>query len=153
MARTVKPPTLAQWGCAHSWRVRHTRRWPNPWPAKHRNYRCERCGLGMVTEERPAVAWDERYLVALVKSLLPEGQPVYLRNQGITELPLYGLNAVLLRHGLVIHAAKVRNSKRFVACTDKDGRVEQYGLFELRQIHQDAPGRMNGRRRREEIAL
>jgi hypothetical protein len=57
MARTVKPPTPAQWGCAHLWRVRHTRRRPGPWPAKRRNYRCARCGLGMVTEERPAVPW------------------------------------------------------------------------------------------------
>ncbi len=134
MARTVRPPTLAQWSCAHLWRVRHTRRYPGLWPAKHRNYRCVRCGLGMVTEERPAVSWDERDLLALVKTLLPEGQPVYLWNQGITELPLYGLNRLLEAHGYVIHAAKVRDAKRFVACMGRDGRLERYGVFELRQM-------------------
>ncbi len=148
MARTVKPPTLGQWGCPHLWRVRHTRRWPGPWPAKHRNYRCERCGLGMVTEERPSVMWDEQALAALVKALLPEGQPVYLRERGITELPLYGLNTLLERQGYMIHAAKVRDRKRFVACTDKDGRVERYGLFELRQVQQEPTGRTNGRQRK-----
>jgi hypothetical protein len=30
----------------------------------------------------------------------------------------------------VIDAAKVRDAKRFVARTDKDGRIEPYGLFE-----------------------
>jgi len=60
MPRQVKAPTVWQWGCAHDWRVRQTKRWPGPWPAKHRNYRCARCGLAVVTEERPAVPWDER---------------------------------------------------------------------------------------------
>jgi len=133
MARTVKPPMLAQWGCVHHWQVRHTRRHPGLWPAKHRNYRCTRCGLGMVTEERPAVPWDERHLVTLVKTLLPEGQPVYLRDLGVTTLPLYGLNSLLVHQGYLIHAAKVRDRTRFVACTDRHGRVEQYGLFELRR--------------------
>ena len=134
MARRVKAPTLQQWGCAHDWRVRHTRRWPGLWPAKHRNYRCARCGLGMVTEERPSLAWDEQDFVVLVKTLLPEGQPVYLREQGITELPLAGLNRLLAPQGYVIQARKVRDRKRFVACTDENGRVEKYGLFELRRL-------------------
>jgi hypothetical protein len=39
----------------------------------------------------------------------------------------------LARQGHVIHAAKVRDAKCFVACTDKDGRIEPYGLFERRR--------------------
>ena len=134
MPRRIKPPTLSQWGCQHTWRVRHTTRRPGPWPAKHRNYRCGRCGLAMVTEERPAVPWDERALVELVKPLLPPGQPVYLRDKGITTLPLYGLNTLLEPQGFFIHAAKVRDPKRFVACTDKAGRIERFGLFELSRV-------------------
>lgn len=80
----------------------------------------------------------------VVKTLLPEGQPVYLRERGITELPLHRLNATLEPQGFVIHAAKVRDHKRFVACTDKHGRVERFGLFELRRIPPEAPRRMNG---------
>lgn len=94
---------------------------------------CRRCGLRVKTEERLAVPWDERALVALVNTLLPEGKAIYLRERGITALPLYGLNAILARHGYVIHAAKVRDAKRFVACMDKHGRVERFGLFELRK--------------------
>jgi excisionase family DNA binding protein len=71
-------------------------------------------------------------LVALVRALLPEGQRVYLRDKGITELPLLALNAILAPQGLVIHAAKVRDRRRSVACTDHFGRVEGFGLFELR---------------------
>jgi hypothetical protein len=108
---------------------------------------CLKCGLRVKTEERLAVPWDERDLVALVQALLPEGQPIYLRDRGIMELPLSGLNAILERHGLVIHASKVRNAKRFVPCTNKEGRAEHFGLFELKPIHQEAPGRTNRTRR------
>jgi hypothetical protein len=38
-------------------------------------------------------------LVAQVKALLPEGQTVALREQGITELPLARLNARLAPQG------------------------------------------------------
>jgi hypothetical protein len=86
------------------------------------------------SEEKLAVPWDEGDLVAQVKALLPEGQPVALREQGITELPLQRLNAILTRHGYVIHATKGGDPKRFVACTDQDGQVEQYGLFALRPM-------------------
>ena len=81
--------------------------------------------------------WGKGDLVALVKALLPEGKPVYLRSQGVTSLPLYRLNRLLQRQGLVIHAAKVRDPKRVVACTNKDGRAERFGLFQLRQIPQE----------------
>jgi hypothetical protein len=99
------------------------------------------------TEERLAVPWAERDLVSRVKSLLPEGKVVYLRDLGIIELPLYGLNSILERQDLVIHAAKVRDPRRFVTCTDRHGRVEQFGLFELRRIEQEPPGRTIGGRR------
>ncbi len=136
MPRRLNPRTLTQWGCQHHWQVRHTKRRPGPWPAKHRSYRCSRCGLAMVTDERPAVPWSEPDLVALVKSLLPPGHPVYLHDQGITTLPLSGLNTLLEPQGFYIHAAKVRHLKRFVACTDKQGRLEHFGLFELRPTRQ-----------------
>ena len=55
-------------------------------------------------------------------------------------MPLYGLNRLLEGQGYMIHAAKVRDAKHFVACSDKYGRVEQFGLFELRQIPQEASG-------------
>jgi excisionase family DNA binding protein len=79
----------------------------------------------------PTVEWAAT-LVALVRALLPAGQRVYLRDKGITELPLFELNAVLAAQGLVIHAAKVRERRRSVTCTDHVGRVEGFGLFELR---------------------
>jgi hypothetical protein len=108
---------------------------------------CQRCGLKVKSEEKLAVPWDEGDLIAQVTALLPEGQAVALREQGITELPLAWLNAILKRHGLVIHASKARDAQRVVACTTQDGRVEPYGLFELRRIQSQAPGRTNGRRR------
>jgi hypothetical protein len=94
------------------------------------------------------VPWCEQDLVATVQALLPEGRPVYLRDRGITTLPLSGLNTLLAGQGYVIHAAKVRDAKRFVACTDQDGRIEPYGLFELRQIPPEASGRPNEKRHR-----
>jgi hypothetical protein len=145
--RRLQPPTLTQWGCGHRWKTHTTRLGNGGALLKVRYLTCRRCGLKVKTEERLAVPWDERDLVALVQRLLPEGQPVYLRDRGITELPLYGLNAVLARQGYVIHATKVRNPKRFVACMDKEGRVERFGLFELKPIPPEAPGRTNGRRR------
>lgn len=141
--RRLKPPTLLQWGCAHQWKTTHSRPQENTLH-RVRYHTCLKCGLRAKTEEQLTVSWNEGDLVALVKALLPEGMPTYLRNRGITDLPLYGLNALLARQGYAIHAAKVRDPKRFVACTDKDGRVEQYGLFELRQIEEEAPGRTNG---------
>jgi hypothetical protein len=135
MARRVKPPTsLTQWGCQHHWQVRHTHRYREPLPRKRRHYKCRSCGVAMVTEEQPVMAWDEGELLAQVKALLPVQQPVYLRDQGITELPLYGLNALLKKHGLLIQARKVRNQKKFVRCTDKHGQTEVFGLFILEPI-------------------
>ncbi len=131
--RRLQAPTLQQWGCAHRWKTTTTR--PGDGAVLRVRYlKCLRCGLRVKTEERLTVPWDARDLVAQVKALLPEGKLVYLRDQGITELPLYGLNCLLEPQGYVIHATKVRDARRFVACTDKEGRVERFGLFELRQM-------------------
>jgi hypothetical protein len=100
---------------------------------------CRRCALRVKTEERLAVPWNNQDLVALVSVLLPEGKSISLDDQGITKLLLSGLNATLAQHGLRIHATRGSDSKRLVDCTDKDGRVEQFGLFELRKIKERKP--------------
>jgi hypothetical protein len=144
--RRLTAPTLAQWGCAHQWKEQSSKVLGDKLH-RLRYYFCRRCGLRAKTREVPEVPWDEQTLVAQVKILLPEGQLVYLQDHGITELPLYGLNTILAQHGYIIHATKVRNPKRFVACTDKDGQVKRFGLFELRPIHQEAPGGTDRERR------
>jgi hypothetical protein len=95
---------------------------------------CRRCALRVKTEERLAVPWNDQDLVALVSALLPEGKSISLDGQGITKLLLSGLNATLAQHGLRIHATRGSDPNRLVDCTDKDGWVEQFGLFELRKI-------------------
>jgi hypothetical protein len=125
-------PTLAQWTCAHQWKTTTSR--PGQGDIVRIRYlTCRRCGLKVKTEERLAVPWGERDLVAQVKSLLPEGQVVALRDKGINELPLARLNAQLALQGYVIRARKGRDAKRLVACQDMGGKVERYGLFELRR--------------------
>jgi hypothetical protein len=52
MAAWVSVPTLQQWGCVHAWSVRHTRRLGGAFPSKRRYYRCLKCALHVVTEER-----------------------------------------------------------------------------------------------------
>jgi hypothetical protein len=64
-------------------------------------------------------------LVALLQGLLPEGKPRYLRDCGITRLPLAHLNAVLEPLGYVLHGTKTRSAARFVVCTDSRGEVEK----------------------------
>jgi hypothetical protein len=130
----VSVPTLQQWGCVHTWSVWHTRRLGGVFPRKRRYYRCSKCGLHVVTEERLDSGWDEAKLVETMRVLLPEGEEVSLRDKGITELGLYAINAVLERFGLVVVARKVRDARRVVACRDRYGQVEQYGLFALRGI-------------------
>jgi hypothetical protein len=107
---------------------------------------CRRCGLKVKTEERLAAPWDEADLVAQMKALLPEVQAVALRDKGITELPLARLNARLAPHGYVIHASKGRDRTRLVTCMDHDGEVTPYGVFGLRPMSPEAPGRTNGTR-------
>jgi hypothetical protein len=75
--------------------------------------------------------------VALLRVLLPEGKPRYLRDCGITTLPLAQLNAVLAPLGYVIVGSKTRAAARFVVCRDAYGQVERYGLFELRRLEKE----------------
>jgi hypothetical protein len=76
-------------------------------------------------------------LVALLRVLLPEGERRYLRDYGLTTLPLAQLNAVLAPLGYVIVGTKTRSADRFVRCTDSRGEVERYGLFELRRVEEE----------------
>jgi hypothetical protein len=143
--RVLHPPTFVQWGCAHQWKTTTTRPGHDD-VVRMRYLTCRRCGLKVKTEERLAVPWDAEDLVDQVKALLPEGQAVALRDQGITELPLARLNARLAPHGYVIHASKGRDRTRLVACMDQDGKVTPYGVFELRPMAPEASGRRNGTR-------
>jgi hypothetical protein len=77
-------------------------------------------------------------LVALLQVLFPEGKPRYLRDCGITTLPLAQLNAVLAPMGYVIVATKTRSPERFVLCLDAQGQETRYGLFELRRVGEEA---------------
>jgi hypothetical protein len=131
--RVLQRPTLVQWSCAHRWKTTTTRRGDAD-VVRMRYLTCRRCGLKVKTEERLAVPWDEDNLVEELKALLPEGQAVALRDKGITELPLAGLNTRLAPHGYVIHASKGRDPARLVACIGESKGVEQFGLFELRQV-------------------
>lgn len=130
--RRLQPPTLAPWRCPHRWKTTTSRPGEGE-VVRRRDLTRRRCGLKVKTEERLAVPWDERDLVAQVKALLPEGQAVALRDKGITELPLAWLNARLATHGYVICATKGRHSRRLVTCINEEGQVEQYALFELRR--------------------
>jgi hypothetical protein len=68
----------------------------------------------------------------------PQGERRYLRDCGITTLPLAQLNAVLAPLGYVIVGRKTRSAERFVRCTDAYGQMERYGLFELRRVEEEA---------------
>jgi hypothetical protein len=139
--RRLRAPTLRQWGCWHAWHTDTTRPGDDPTLIAWRYRVCRRCGLRVKTEERLAVPWSEQDLVARVRQLFPERQPVYLRDHGITELPLHGLNAILARHGLMIHTTKGRDPTRQVSCTLEHGRIQGFGLFELRPIRSHAVAR------------
>jgi hypothetical protein len=122
-----------QWGCAHRWKTTTTR--PGDKDVVRMRYlTCRSCGHKVKTEERLAVPWSEGDLIAQVKALLPEGNPVYLRECGITEIPLEALNTRLAGQGYRIHASQSGNVQRGVACIDRDGRVTRYALFELRPV-------------------
>src|SRR5262245_39934544 len=102
LMRRLKPPTLIQWGCTHRWREQSSKPQGDKLH-RLRYYFCQRCGLRAKTREIPELPWNERDLVTLVRTLLPEGKRVSLRDKGITELPLDGLNSMLAKHGLMIH--------------------------------------------------
>src|SRR5919201_898672 len=67
-------------------------------------------------------------LVALLQVLFPEGKPRYLRDYGITMLPLAQLNAVLAPLGYAIRSTKTRSPARFVLCIDAHGEIERFGF-------------------------
>jgi len=136
---------LVQWGCSHRWKTTTTRPGQDD-VVRMRYLTCRRCSLKVKTEERLAVPWDAGKLIDQMKALLPEGQAVALWDKGITELPLARLNAQLLPYGYVIHARKGQDRTRLVACADEDGRVTPYGVFDLRPMSPEAPGRTNGTR-------
>jgi hypothetical protein len=114
-----------------------------------RDLTCLRCGLKVKTEERLAVPWDERDLVAQVKALLSEGQAVALRDKGIAELLLARLNVRLAPHGYVIRATKGRSPRRLVACINEYGQVERYELFELQRTPPRVRGNTNSKSSKE----
>jgi hypothetical protein len=76
----------------------------------------------------------EETLVALLRALLPEGQPRYLYDLGMPTFPLAQVNIVLERHGLTIRATRGSDPRRLVMCTMPGAREERYGLFELRPL-------------------
>jgi hypothetical protein len=131
--RRLHPPTLAQLGCQHRWKTTTSRPGDDD-IVRIRYLTCRRCDLKVKTEERLAVPWSETDLLSQVKAHLPEGQAVSLRDKGIIELPLARLNVRLASHGYVIHATKGHDPKRVVGCTENDGRVEPFALFELRRL-------------------
>jgi hypothetical protein len=130
--RRLHPPTLAQWTCAHRWKTTTSRSGKGD-ILRVRYLTCRRCGLKVKTEERLAVPWDERDLVAQVKALLPEGEPIYLRERGITEFPLGVLNARLERLGYKIYAGQGWDGPRAVACIEQGERVRWYARFALQR--------------------
>jgi hypothetical protein len=146
--RRLRIPTLSQWGSKHQWKTTTTR--PGYGDIVRVCYlTCQRCGLKVKTEEHLAVPWDETDLVAQVKALMPEGHVVPLRDKGITELPLAKLNARLASCGYVIHASKGQDSKQLVACTGKDGQVEQFERFVMRPISPKVAAGMKRERKKE----
>ena len=78
--------------------------------------------------------WGEADLIAQVRELLPEGEPVNLQDHGITELPLEALNARLEPMGYRIHASGRRDATRAVACIDRKGQAIAYTHFELQRF-------------------
>lgn len=99
--RVLHPPTLAQWGCEHRWKTTTSRLGEGD-IIRVRYLTCRRCGLKVKTEERPAVPWDERELVALVTRAFPEGDMADVATLWTHGLPGEGLsrlNAYLVPHG------------------------------------------------------
>jgi hypothetical protein len=72
---------------------------------------CRRCGLKVKTEERLAVPWNERDLMALVAQAFPEGavaDVATLKMQGLRGGGLSRLNQHLLPHGWQVDLVKDR---------------------------------------------
>ena len=89
--------------------------------------------------DRPSGGLYQGALVALLTLLFPAGQPVYPRTRyGWRTFPLAEINRLLAPAGYVLHATKTRAPDRFILCTDAQGGVERYGLFELRRVEKEA---------------
>jgi hypothetical protein len=133
--RSLHPPTLTQWTCEHRWKTTTSR--PGEGDVICVRYlTCQRCGLKLKTDERPAVPWKETDLVAQVEAMLPEGKPVYLRDRGVTEPPLEALNGHLKPLGYRIQASQGWYAAKAVRCVGPKDRVRWYALFELQRLAQ-----------------
>ena len=116
----VKPRTLHGWlqkgklagvKVGKQWRVPAENLEAFIRPATAEPFRMREPEEAAPTEQAPPVDCTAT-LLALVKSLLPEGKQVYLREKGITELPLGALNAILEPQGYTIDATKGRDRRR-----------------------------------------
>jgi excisionase family DNA binding protein len=87
-----------------------------------------------VPEPYPTESSVADTLLALLRAVLPEGQPRYLRDLGILTFPLAEINAILERHGLMVRVVRGNDPQRLVTCTVPGGRTDAYGLFELRSL-------------------
>ena len=94
---------------------------------------CRRCGLKVKTEERLAVPWGDAALVEQVRRYYPRANRGAV-GQGHHRAAVGAAECSAGTAGYVISARKGRDAKRLVVCTGEEGRVEQFGLFELRQV-------------------
>ena len=99
--RYLHAPTLTQWGCDHAWETT-SRLGEVRYPC---SLACWHCGLKVRTEERMSVPWGEAELLAQVKALLPERQPVYSRDRRLTAFLLDALNGRPAPLGYYMHAS------------------------------------------------
>jgi hypothetical protein len=106
--RQLHPPTLAQWGCEHRWKTTTSRQGQGD-VLRVRYLTCRRCGLKVKTEERLAVPWDARDVMALVEQVFPENAVVdmtTLKKQGLLNGDLSRLNAHLALQGWQLELVK-----------------------------------------------
>lgn len=135
--RRLQAPTLQQWGCIHKWRTTTTR--SGTQGILHVRYlTCRLCRLRVKTEERLAVPWDERDLVALVARAFPDGDMAdvtILRTEGLlggglsrlnTRLAPLGWELALVRdRGQVVGAMRRRVPPEALGGTNKSQQREQ----------------------------
>ena len=112
--RRLHPPTLAQWACAHQWKTTTSRLGKGD-IVRVRYLTCRRCRLKVKTEERLAVPWGERDVIALVAQVFPEdavADVATLKTHCLLGGDLSRLNAHLLPHGWQLEL--VRDQRRVV---------------------------------------
>jgi hypothetical protein len=77
--------------------------------------------------------------VALIQLLFPMGQPIAPRTKyGWQTFPLAQINDLLIPERLIIHASPPVKPSQAITCTDPNGHVERYGVFELRRRIREA---------------